>query len=133
MAHLFHCSFNAIMLLYSVCTHVSHHVIFDHIPFHPGGTKRATSVNLLRACRARRGNSRLAKSSPYAGPSAGKEVARLTEVARLVPSGHRQVFSFEGNPVWANVATAVARTGLPVATEWGIEERRMIYYTSRVL
>ena len=34
------------------------------------------------------GNSqRLAKSRTHAGPSAGAEVARLTEVARLAPSG----------------------------------------------
>ena len=42
----------------------------------PGGTKRATSANVCHfcACRARRGNSQcLAKSSPFAGPSAGSK------------------------------------------------------------
>ena len=49
----------------------------------------APNVRLRRTChfcafRARRGNAQcLVKSSPYAGPSAG------TEVARLVPSGER--------------------------------------------
>ena len=41
------------------------------------------------ACKARRGNSQsLAKSSPYAGPSAGAEVARLRKwrVRRLLGS-----------------------------------------------
>ena len=37
-----------------------------------------SSIIFICACRAGRGNSqRLAKSSPYAGPSAGTEVARL--------------------------------------------------------
>ena len=44
----------------------------------------APNVRLPRAChfcacRARRGNSRLAKSSLYAGPSAGTEVTRLRQ------------------------------------------------------
>ena len=44
--------------------------------YHPN--VRLPRTRHLCACRARRGNSqRLAKSSPYAGPSAGTEVARL--------------------------------------------------------
>ena len=45
-----------------------------------GGTKRATCVKTCHfcGCRVRRGDSqRLAKSSPYAGPSAGAEIACL--------------------------------------------------------
>ena len=66
-------------------------------PLEPGAFQAApnvltTSASItchVCACETRRGNSqRLAKSSPYAGPSAGAEVALLlTEVARLVPCG----------------------------------------------
>ena len=49
-----------------------------------GGSKRETSspAELGGKCQ------RLTKSSPHAGPPAGTEVARFTEVARLVPSGY---------------------------------------------
>ena len=56
---------------------------FTKPPFVTSRIQAAPNVLLLqtrhfRACRARRGSSRrLAKSSPYAGPSAGPEVARL--------------------------------------------------------
>ena len=45
----------------------------------PGGAKRATSANLplLRLQSSKTNSQCLAKSGPYAGPSAGAEVARL--------------------------------------------------------
>ena len=51
-----------------------------------GGTKRAPLPQTCHfcACRAQRGNSQcLAKSSPYVGPSAGAEVARVYGSATL--------------------------------------------------